>query len=153
MRLSLAAVGRLRPYYRQAADEYARRIQRVWPLEELETREAGQAGNNVAQRQEEGKRLRAVIPAGSMVIALDVEGRGWSSEQVAQRLARWRDGGHTVCFVIGGAVGLDPTLVAGAAERWSLGPLTLPHQLARVVVLEQLYRAGTILAGQPYHKG
>lgn len=153
MRLSLAVVGRLRPYYRQAADEYARRIQRFWPLEELETREAGQAGNAAAQRREEAKRLRAVIPAGAMVIALDLEGSGWSSEQLAQRLGRWRDGGQTVCFVIGGAVGLDPGLVAGAAERWSLGPMTLPHQLARVVVLEQLYRAGTILAGQPYHKG
>ena len=153
MRLCLAVVGRLRPYYRQAADEYARRIQRFWPLEELEIREAGQAGNAVAQRREEAKRLRAVIPAGSMVIALDLEGRGWSSAQLAQRLGRWRDGGRTVCFMVGGAVGLDRALVAGAAECWSLGPMTLPHQLARVVVLEQLYRAGTILAGQPYHKG
>ncbi len=153
MRLSLAVVGRLRPYYRQAADEYARRIRRFWPMDEVEVREAGQAGNAVAQRREEGKRLRSVIPDGAMVVALDGAGRGWSSEQVAQRLARWRDGGQAICFVVGGAVGLDPALVAGAAERWSLGPLTLPHQLARVVVLEQLYRAGTILAGHPYHKG
>src|SRR3990167_7758604 len=111
MRLCLAVVGRLRPYYRQAADGYARRLRRFWPPEELEIREAGQAGNVVAQRREEGKRLRAVLPAESMVIVLDGEGRAWSSEQVAERLARWRDGGRTVCFVIGGAVGLDPTLV------------------------------------------
>lgn len=153
MRLGLAAVGRLRPMFREAADEYLGRNQAFWPLVEQEVREAGRAGNPVAQRREEGHRLQAAVPDGALLVALDREGRGWSSEQLARRLGRWRDQGRTVWFLIGGAVGLDADLLGRAAERWSLGPLTLPHQLARIVVLEQLYRAGTILAGQPYHKG
>jgi 23S rRNA (pseudouridine1915-N3)-methyltransferase len=86
-------------------------------------------------------------------VALAGAGDPWSSEQLARRLERWRLDARPLAFVIGGSRGLDPDLIASAAERWSLGPLTLPHELARVVVAEQLYRGMTILRGEPYHKG
>lgn len=153
MKLILAVVGRLRPCYRLAADEYLERIRRFWPLEEREVREAGRVGNEIAQRRAEGALLREAVPTGATIVALDLGGTPWSSEGLARRVSHWRDTGRTVGLLIGGAVGLEPALLTDAEERWSLGPLTLPHELARVVVLEQLYRAGTILAGLPYHKG
>lgn len=153
MGLYLAAVGRLRPAFRDAVDEYLRRLRRFVPVEEREVREAGRAGNPVAQRREEAVRLKAVLPPRARRVALDLSGKGWSSEALASRLDAWKAPGRETAFLIGGATGLDPGLLAEAEERWSLGPLTLPHELARVVVAEQLYRAATILAGQPYHKG
>jgi 23S rRNA (pseudouridine1915-N3)-methyltransferase len=86
------------------------------------------------------------------VVALDRTGQGWTSEDLAVQLERWQAGGRAVTLLIGGSHGLDPALLADADARWSLGPLTLPHQLTRVVVLEQLYRAWTILHRLPYHK-
>ena len=83
---------------------------------------------------------------------LDIGGAGWSTDEVARRLAGWRDAAATPALVIGGAFGLDPDFASRAAFRWSLGALTLPHELARVIVLEQWYRAWTILRGEPYHK-
>ena len=81
------------------------------------------------------------------------EGSSWSSEDLARRVDRWRLDARPVAIAIGGSNGLSPDLLADAASVWSLGPLTLPHELARVVVAEQLYRAFTILRGEPYHKG
>jgi 23S rRNA (pseudouridine1915-N3)-methyltransferase len=143
----------LRPSFRNAVDEYVKRLRRFVPVEEREVREAGRAGNPVAQRREEAARLRAALPADARWVALDLAGKGWSSEALASRLETWKAPGKDTAFLIGGATGLDGSLLAEAEERWSLGPLTLPHELARVVVAEQLYRAATILAGQPYHKG
>ena len=85
-------------------------------------------------------------------MALDRGGPAWSSEQLASHLDRWRLAARPVTFLLGGSHGLDPMLLASCDERWSLGPLTLPHELARVVVYEQLYRAWTILRHEPYHK-
>jgi 23S rRNA (pseudouridine1915-N3)-methyltransferase len=153
MRTTVLAVGKLRPALRAACDEYPRRIRRYGPLPEHEVREAGRAGSAVLQRREEGIRLLRALPAGSVMVALDRWGTGWSSEDVAKQLERWRTGAMDPVLVIGGAVGLDPELLALARYRWSLGALTLPHELARVVVLEQWYRAWTILRGEPYHKG
>jgi 23S rRNA (pseudouridine1915-N3)-methyltransferase len=85
-------------------------------------------------------------------VALDRTGSAWSSKELARRLGRWRDQARSVAFLIGGSDGLDPDFLATCQGRWSLGALTLPHELARVVVLEQLYRGFTILRGEPYHK-
>jgi 23S rRNA (pseudouridine1915-N3)-methyltransferase len=137
----LLAVGRLRPYYREACDDYIRRISRYLKVRDAEVREASRAPTEEAQRGEEAERLRRHLRPGTTVVALARAGEPWSSE--ARPLA----------FVIGGSRGLAPDLIAGAAHRWSLGPLTLPHELARVVVAEQLYRGMTILRGEPYHKG
>jgi len=153
LRLILAGVGRLRPAFRSACDEYLARLGRHAEVREVEVREAARAGAPVVQRREEARRLLAALPDGARVVALDPAGTPWSSERLATQLERWRDAGHAPAFVIGGAGGLDPALVDSAAHRWSLGPLTLPHELARVVVAEQLYRGFTILRGEPYHKG
>jgi 23S rRNA (pseudouridine1915-N3)-methyltransferase len=78
---------------------------------------------------------------------------GWSSRELAHQLDRWLLAARPITLLIGGSEGLDPSLIGRAGARWSLGPLTFPHELARVVVLEQIYRAFTILKGEPYHKG
>jgi len=153
LNLHLLAVGKLRSAYREAADEYIRRLRRFARLDEREIREAGRAGNAVAQRREETKRLAATVPEGARIVALTRGGDGWSSPELARQMARWRTESRPMAFVIGGAEGLDSEFVNRADSRWSLGALTLPHELARVIVLEQLYRGFTILAGTPYHKG
>jgi 23S rRNA (pseudouridine1915-N3)-methyltransferase len=151
--ITVAAVGKLRPYYRQAADDYVRRLKRYASTRELEVREASKAPNAVAQRAEEAARLETKIAEGHMVVALAREGAGWNSRELARQLDRWLLAARPLTLVIGGSAGLDPAFIARAGARWSLGPLTLPHELARVVVFEQLYRAFTILRGEPYHKG
>jgi len=151
--VTVVAVGKLRPYYRQAADEYLRRLKRYASVREAEVREASKAPTPGAQRIEEAARLETRINEGSTVVALGREGTGWNSRELARQLERWLLAARPLALVIGGSEGLEPALLARAHARWSLGPLTLPHELARVVVFEQLYRAFTILRGEPYHKG
>ncbi len=153
MRLTLLAVGGLRPAFRAACDEYLRRLTRLAPLDEREVREAGKAGNVAAQRNEEGRRLLDAVPETAAVVLLDHDGTAWSSEELAAQLEQWRLAGRDRVFIIGGAVGVSAAVRRRAGTVWSLGPLTYPHELARVIVAEQLYRAATILRGMPYHKG
>jgi 23S rRNA (pseudouridine1915-N3)-methyltransferase len=153
MTLLVLAVGRLRAAYREACDDYLRRLRRYARVTEAEVREASGAPGVEAQREEEGARLRARLPAGSTVVALARTGSSWTSEELARRMDGWRVAARPLAFVLGGSRGLSPDFLAGASVRWSLGPLTLPHELARVVVVEQLYRAFTIIGGHPYHKG
>ena len=152
MQLTLLAVGKLRPVFRAAADEYLRRLARYGRTEEIQVREAGKAPNAEEGCRQEGVRLRERVGPSSHLVALDRQGSAWSSEKLASRLERWRIGARPVTLLIGGSNGLDPALLADCDERWSLGPLTLPHELARVVVYEQVYRAWTILHHEPYHK-
>jgi 23S rRNA (pseudouridine1915-N3)-methyltransferase len=153
MEITVAAVGKLRPYYRQAVDDYARRLKRYIVIREEEVREASRAPSAGAQRAEEAARLETKIPEASTVVALGREGAGWNSRELAHQVERWLLAARPVGLLIGGSEGLDAGLLGRANARWSLGPLTLPHELARVVVFEQLYRAFTILRGEPYHKG
>lgn len=152
MQLTLLAVGRLRPEFRAAADDYLARLGHYCRAAEIEVREAGKAGSAAESRRIEGTRLRDKLPSGGQVIALDRTARPWSSEQLAEKLERWQLSARPVALLIGGSEGLDPELLDRATERWSLGPMTLPHELARVVVLEQLYRGFTILRREKYHK-
>ena len=93
------------------------------------------------------------VPAGAILVALDAGGSAWSSREFADRLAAWRDGGvQNLAFAIGGADGLARTVIARADTVLSLGGMTWPHLLARCMLLEQLYRAQTILTGHPYHR-
>jgi 23S rRNA (pseudouridine1915-N3)-methyltransferase len=153
MTLLVLAVGRLRAAYREACDDYLRRLARYARVEEAEVREASRAPTVEAQRAEEAERLRARLPGGGIVVALAREGSRWTSEELASRMDGWRVAARPLAFVLGGSHGLSGGFLASATVRWSLGPLTLPHELARVVVVEQLYRAFTILRGEPYHKG
>ncbi len=115
-------------------------------------KEAGRGRTPEESRRLEGERLRERLPAGAETVALDLHGAPWSSEDLARLLGRWRDASRPMAFLVGGSGGLDPALTAACRHRWSLGAITLPHELARVVLLEQLYRAFTILRGEPYHK-
>jgi 23S rRNA (pseudouridine1915-N3)-methyltransferase len=153
MELNLVAVGKLRPYYRMAADDYERRLTRYVTFRAQEVREASRAPTVAAQRAEEAKRISARIAEGASVVALTRDGSEWSSADLARHLERWLVAARPRTLLIGGSQGLEPSLLSRASARWSLGPLTLPHELARVVVTEQLYRAFTILRGEPYHKG
>jgi 23S rRNA (pseudouridine1915-N3)-methyltransferase len=147
------AVGKLRPYYREAADDYLRRLKRYVTLREHEVREASRAPTPARQLADEAQQLEARIPKGAGMVALTRDGVPWSSSDLAAQLDRWLTAARPLALVIGGSRGLDPSILAAAHSRWSLGPLTLPHELARVIVLEQLYRGFTILRGEPYHKG
>jgi 23S rRNA (pseudouridine1915-N3)-methyltransferase len=151
--IEIVAVGKLRPYYRQAADDYIRRLRRYTQVREQEVREASRAPNTAVQRAEEAARLEVKIPDRTTVVALAREGVGWSSRELARQLEGWLLQGRPLAFVIGGSSGLNSSVIARASARWSLGPLTFPHELARVILCEQLYRAFTILRGEPYHKG
>lgn len=153
MEIALLAVGRLRPYYREACDDYLTRLGRFARVREHEVREAARAPGVEAQREQEAAALRRHRPAGATLVCLAREGAGWTSEELAARIDRWRIEARPLAFAIGGSHGLAPALVGEGAASWSLGPLTLPHELARVVAVEQLYRAFTILRGDPYHKG
>ncbi len=153
MDICVVAVGKLRPYYREAFDDYARRLQRYVTFREHEVREASRAPNVAGQRAEEAERLGPRIAEGSNLVALARVGAGWTSTDLARQLERWLLAARPLAFVIGGSHGLDSSLIARATATWSLGPLTLPHELARVVVIEQVYRAFTILRREPYHKG
>ena len=97
-------------------------------------------------------RVMAVIGKGEQVIALDVKGKPWSTEQLAENLAGWKMSGDNFCLLIGGPDGLAPAMLQLASIKWSLSPLTLPHPLVRIVLIEQLYRASSILQNHPYHK-
>jgi 23S rRNA (pseudouridine1915-N3)-methyltransferase len=152
MQLTLLAVGRLRPSFREACDDYLRRLSRHLPVREIEVREASRSPTTAVQRREEAERLLAKVPQGAELVCLTRDGPAWSSERLAEQLRQWMERARPVALLIGGSHGLAGTLLARAAQRWSLGPLTLPHELARVVVAEQLYRASTILRGEPYHK-
>ncbi len=153
METVLLAVGKLRPWCRAACDEYLKRIRRYGPTAEREVREAGRAGTSALRRREETARLEAAIPPGATVVVLDGGGTAWSSEELARRLQGWRLAARPLAVVIGGAFGLEPGFARATDHRWSLGPLTLPHEMVRLIVLEQWYRAWTILRGEPYHKG
>ena len=153
MEIALLAVGKLRPSLREACDDYLRRLSRYARVREVEVREAARAPTLASQRQQEAARLRERVPGGATVVALAREGRPLTSEALAGYMERWQLAARPLALLLGGSHGLAPELVADADLRWSLGPLTLPHELARLVVLEQLYRAFTILRGEPYHKG
>ncbi len=152
MEINLVAVGKLRPYYRAALDDYGKRLQRYAVFREHEVREASRAPNVAAQRLEEAQRLTSRLPLAGSVVALARVGAGWTSADLAKQLERWMLTARPLAFVVGGSHGLDASLIGRATATWSLGPLTLPHELARVVTLEQWYRAHSILHGTRYHK-
>lgn len=151
--LAVVAVGKLRPCFREACDLYGARLAKVMRFTEREVNEASRAGPPAVQRREEAVRIQRHLAPGARLVLVTRAGQAWSSRALADRVAAWRDTGAAVAVVLGGPTGADPSLHAAAVETWSLSPLTLPHELARVVVLEQLYRAWTILQGTPYHKG
>lgn len=150
MRLTILAVGRASGAVAELYDDYARRLRPRPTLVEVEERRRLLPAE---RRASEGRKLLAAIPEGATVVALAVEGAALSSETLAIQLGRWAATTRDLCFIIGGADGLDAQVVARAALRVSLGAMTWPHLLARVMLIEQLYRADSIRRGHPYHRG
>ena len=112
----------------------------------------GKGRDTAKAMADEGARVLAALPKNAHVIALDGRGRMHSSEQLAVRLEHWRGQGRDLAFLIGGPEGHAPEVLQRADETWSLGPLTLPHMLVRLVLAEQVYRAAALLANHPYHR-
>ena len=154
MRVLVTVVGKPRDAGLAAAiHEYETRAARYWPLEVHEVREEpARSGSADLVREREGERLVGRLPPGCDVVACDVQGKGMTSEEFARWLQGTRESARDVAFAIGGALGLSEELRGRARLRLSLAPWTLPHELARLVLAEQLYRAGTIVRGEPYHK-
>ena len=160
MKITLHAVGRMKAGpERELADRYLDRFAKSGPAVGLEFSGVVEVAEGRGQtaserRREEGQKLQGALQAGSALILLDERGRSFSSEEFAGRMGLLRDGGRKAAVIaIGGADGHDESLRRQADLVLSLGAMTWPHQLVRIMIGEQLYRAATILAGHPYHRG
>jgi 23S rRNA (pseudouridine1915-N3)-methyltransferase len=153
VKLRVVAVGKDRSgLYAPAVEEYAKRLARYVRFELVEVPEARRHAGTPRAREEEGETLLAKLGPRERVICLDERGDEETSLAFARRVERWLAGGQDVALVVGGSDGLAPAVRARAAETIALSRLTLAHRLARLVLVEQLYRAMTILRGEPYHK-
>lgn len=152
MRLRLIWVGKTKNAHVAAlADDYLKRLSRFCRVEVTELREG--SGDDRAIIEEEGKRIASALAPGSFAVLLDVGGREFDSHGLAARVEAWQNAAtKDVAFVLGGHLGVSEEIRRRADLRWSLSRLTLTHELARVLVAEQLYRAYTILRGLPYQK-
>lgn len=135
--------------------EYAKRLPSECALDlvEIAPGNRGKGADVGLARRLEGKRMLARLPKGAQVIALDVRGHTWSTDQVARQLAGWMADGRDLALLVGGPEGLAEACVERAEHLWSLSPLTFSHPLVRVILAEQLYRAWSMLRGHPYHRG
>jgi len=140
MQYRVVAVGRMKDAaLRAACDEYLDRLRHYTRVEEREVKDEA--------------RLLGAVPDGSRLVALAEQGESWTSGQLAEWTSRWEREGRDVTIVLGGADGLPEPVLTHAERLWSLSRLTFPHELARVILYEQLYRAYTIRRGEPYHRG
>jgi 23S rRNA (pseudouridine1915-N3)-methyltransferase len=154
MRLVVAVVGKARnPALGEAIRDYETRAARYWPLDVHEVREERATGISVDKvKEREGMRLTEKVPERAETVVCEVGGKSLSSTQFAELLQTAREQDRDLAFLIGGAFGLDSAVAGRATTRLSLAPWTLPHEIARLVLVEQIYRAGTIVRGEPYHK-
>jgi 23S rRNA (pseudouridine1915-N3)-methyltransferase len=155
MQILLLAVSRRRPgWARDAAAEYLQRLPPWIKVREVDIAPARRSRTEPRAQvlRAEAAKFRSALRTGCRCVALDETGRAIDTATIADRLRRWRDAGTDVALLIGGADGLDPTLIKESQECWSLSALTLPHVLARVLLIEQLYRACSILENHPYHR-
>jgi 23S rRNA (pseudouridine1915-N3)-methyltransferase len=155
MRVQVLAVGRMKnPAFRAACDDYATRIRRYQQLDLHEIREAGRPDRAAAEaKRVEGDALLRAISPRQRIFTLTRKGSELSSDELASALQRWREDARDVALVVGGAHGVAESVIERSEGTISLSPMTLPHDIARLVLLEQLYRACTILRGERYHKG
>lgn len=155
MQIHLIAVGNRMPgWVSQGYEEFARRMPPECRLKLIEISPAKRTKaadiNRLLKR--EGERMLEALPKNALVVALEVAGRQWRTEELAQQLEDWMHAGRDIALLLGGPEGLAPACLQQADLRWSLSPLTFPHPLVRIIVAEQLYRATTILKHHPYHK-
>ena len=150
MRIVIAAVGRARQGpFKELCDDYAGRL--TWPVTFKEI-QADKSRSAAARKKQEATRLSGAVPKSALTVALDAGGEALSSEALARRLEDWNARSTDLAFLIGGPDGLEASLRKGADHVLSLGSMTWPHLMARVMLVEQLYRASCILSGHPYHR-
>lgn len=137
-----------------AFEEYSKRLPKDYHLNLIALSPATRSKSTDRQRaiDDEGERMLAALPKQAWVVALDEKGRQWDSQKLASSLANWQQDGRDVALLIGGADGLAPAVKSRADQTWSLSALTLPHGMVRVVLVEQLYRAWSLLNNHPYHR-
>ncbi|MFT5577986.1 MAG: 23S rRNA (pseudouridine1915-N3)-methyltransferase [Paraglaciecola psychrophila] len=155
MRLRLIAVGTKMPaWVAQGVQEYHKRLppELKMELREIPLGKRGKGADLQRAISDEGRQMMAAIGASDWVVALDLSGKPWTTQTLAQQLQDWQRGGNNVSLLVGGPDGLAPECLARANSRWSLSALTLPHPLVRIVLAEQLYRAWTINNNHPYHR-
>ena len=158
MSMALICMGRLKEkYWRDAASEYEKRLSRYTKFETIELPDLPEPQNSspaIEQqiKEKEGAAILAKIRPDDAVIALCIDGKQLDSVQLSKKLTQIQDGGKRIVFVIGGSLGLSDAVVARANVKLSFSPMTFPHQLARIMLLEQVYRACKIAAGERYHK-
>lgn len=155
MLIRLIAIGTKMPaWVEQGFNEYAKRFGTSCSLQLHEILAEKRTKNADIPRliEREGEKILAAIKPGNRVIALDVKGQSWSTEQLASHLKSWHQDGRQIDMMIGGPDGLSTACVQRADIKWSLSPLTLPHPLVRILLAEQLYRASSILQNHPYHR-
>ena len=158
-RVKIICVGKMKErFYEDAAAEYVKRLGRFCKLEIVELKEERlpedpSPAQIEAALSREAEAIRAKLPPSAAIVALCIEGRLRASEELAGLLETWGgDSSKHLVFLIGGSYGLHPSIKAEARDRLSMSPMTFPHHLARVMVLEQLYRAFSIMNGGKYHK-
>lgn len=155
MKIQIIAVGTKMPSWVESGlQEYLRRFPRDCTLEVVEIT-AGKRGKNADIKrilQKEGELTLAAIPKGNRIVTLEVEGKPWTTPQLAKNLEKWQIDARNVSLLIGGPEGLAPDCIRASEQRWSLSPLTLPHPMVRVIVAEALYRAWSINNNHPYHR-
>lgn len=159
MKITCIAVGKIKEaYYTDAVKEYAKRLGRYCRLEIVEladekTPDGASAAQEAAIKEREGERILKAIREDAYVIALAIEGRAPDSVELSRKLERLGvEGVSHITFIIGGSLGLSPAVLKRADEAISFSRMTFPHQLMRVILLEQLYRSFRIMKGEPYHK-
>jgi 23S rRNA (pseudouridine1915-N3)-methyltransferase len=164
MRIRLIAIGhRMPPWIDAGCEEYMKRLPREWNFELAAIRPAtrsketgGTAGSArasaVSAMQVEARAIEDALSPGTRRVVLDERGQASTSRELVDRIGRWQRDGRDVALIIGGADGLDPALKASADETLALSAMTLPHGIARVLLLEQLYRAASVIKGHPYHR-
>ena len=156
MKLHLFAVGKKMPSWcQQAFQDYASRFPKDWPVQltEITTPRRSRNMSVMQAKTKEAEGLLSSIEPSTWVVALEVKGQAWSTEKLASNLAKWQLQTRQVAFLIGGPDGLAKSCLERANVCWSLSALTFPHPLARIIVIEQLYRAWSLMHNHPYHRG
>jgi len=156
IRIRLLVVGtRMPAWVEQGFYEYTSRMPRECAvrLHEIPISKRRKSSVSRQQIEQEGRRILVAIPTNAVVVALDLEGTLWATEQLAHHLELWLQWGRELVFMVGGPDGLSEDCLKRADYRWSLSKLTFPHSLVRVMVAEQIYRAWTLIRNHPYHRG
>lgn len=155
MRIKLITVGSKMPgWVEEGYTEYSRRLGQDVKLElvEIPLNRRGKGADVSRLQEKEANQMLAAVGQGDLVVTMEIKGKAWSTEQLADKMGDWMHSGRNVSLLVGGPEGLHPSCLTQADLRWSLSPLTLPHPMVRVIVAEQVYRAWSILQNHPYHK-